>query len=89
MVWWTRRKYQKTAAFLAKHIHYISDQKIYDEVTDGIKKDAIAAGVEANLTKILKTNNLLGDTSWKKTNNQKHETTNHHQFKAIQPPTAG
>jgi len=66
LVWWSRRRYLKLVTLLTKHIHSIPDQKVYDTVTAKIKDDAVSAGLEPDLRKILKENGLIGDNNWDK-----------------------
>jgi len=66
LVWQNRRKYLRMVAIIAKQIHDIPDQNIYDQVTAKIKQDSVATGVEPALRDLLAKNGLIGDTSYKK-----------------------
>ena len=65
-IWQNRRKYLRMVAIIAKQIHDIPDQQIYDQVTAKIKQDSIATGLEPDLRNLLQKNGLIGDTSYKK-----------------------
>lgn len=67
LVWQNREKYLRMVAIIAKQVHDIPDQQVYDEVTARIKQSSIASGLEPDLRKLLSKNGLIGDTSWKKT----------------------
>jgi hypothetical protein len=65
-VWWNKTRYERMVTLLTKHINNIPNQGIYDSVTSKIKNDAVDAGLEPRLRKILSANGLTGDTNWKK-----------------------
>jgi hypothetical protein len=65
-IWQNRKKYLRMVAIIAKQIHDIPDQRIYDQVTAKIKQDSIATGLEPDLRDLLAKNGLIGDTSYKK-----------------------
>jgi hypothetical protein len=64
VVWWSKRRYANMVTLLAKHIHNIPDQKVYDKVTGRIKDEAISTGLEPYLRKILTANGLIGKSNW-------------------------
>jgi hypothetical protein len=66
LVWQNRKKYLRMVAIIAKQVHDIPDQKVYDLVTARIKQDSVASGLEPDLRKVLANNGLIADTSWKK-----------------------
>jgi hypothetical protein len=66
IVWWNKRRYLQMTTLLAKHIHNIPDQNIYDKVTAKIKDEAITTGLEPHLRKILTANGLIGNSNWNK-----------------------
>jgi len=66
LVWQNRKKYLRMVAIIAKQVHDIPDQNIYDQVTAKIKQDSVATGVEPALRDLLAKNGLIGDTSYKK-----------------------
>jgi hypothetical protein len=66
IIWQNRKKYLRMVAIIAKQIHDIPDQHIYDQVTAKIKQDSIATGLEPDLRDLLQKNGLIGDTSYKK-----------------------
>jgi len=66
LIWQNRKKYLRMVAIIAKQIHDIPDQHIYDEVTAKIKQDSVATGLEPDLRDLLQKNGLIGDTSYKK-----------------------
>ena len=53
-------------ALLTKQIHDIPDQQVYDTVTARIKNEAVTAGLEPTLRKVLKENGLINTEAWKK-----------------------
>ena len=65
-IWQNRKKYLRMVAIIAKQIHDIPDQQIYDQVTAKIKQDSVATGLEPDLRHLLEKNGLIGDTSYKK-----------------------
>jgi len=65
-IWQNRKKYLRMVAIIAKQIHDIPDQHIYDEVTAKIKQDSVATGLEPDLRNLLEKNGLIGGTSYKK-----------------------
>jgi hypothetical protein len=65
LIWYNKRRYERMVALLTKQIHNIPDQQVYDHVTSKIKDEAITAGLEPGLRKILQANGLTGDTDWK------------------------
>ena len=65
-IWQNRKKYLRMVTIIAKQIHDIPDQRIYDQVTAKIKQDSVANGLEPDLRDLLKKNGLIGDTSYKK-----------------------
>jgi len=65
IVWWNKRRYLQMTTLLAKQIHNIPDQKVYDKVTAKIKDEAISSGLEPHLRKILNANGLIGNANWK------------------------
>jgi len=66
LIWQNRKKYLRMVAIIAKQIHDIPDQHIYDQVTAKIKQDSVATGLEPDLRNLLQKNGLIGDTSYKK-----------------------
>ena len=66
LVWWNKRKYLKMVTLLTKQINDIPDKQVYDNVTSKIKDEAITAGIEPNLRKVLTKNGLLGKDAWEK-----------------------
>jgi hypothetical protein len=66
LVWLNRKKYLQMVAMLTKQIHDIPDQGVYDEVTAKIKNEAVTAGLEPTLRKVLDNNGLLNSEAWKK-----------------------
>ena len=66
LIWQNRKKYLRMVTIIAKQIHDIPDQRIYDQVTAKIKQDSVANGLEPDLRDLLKKNGLIGDTSYKK-----------------------
>ncbi len=66
LVWLNRKKYLKMVALLTKQIHDIPDQQVYDTVTARIKNEAVTAGLEPTLRKVLKENGLINTEAWKK-----------------------
>jgi hypothetical protein len=66
LIWQNRKKYLRMVAIIAKQVHDIPDQKIYDQVTAKIKQDSVATGVEPDLRNLLQKNGLIGDTSYQK-----------------------
>jgi len=63
-IWWSRRKYLQMVTLLTKHINDIPDRDVYDHVTRNIKDDAVTAGLEPSLRKILGANGLLNTGTW-------------------------
>jgi len=70
LVWQNRKKYLRMVAIIAKQVHDIPDQQVYDLVTSRIKQNSIASGLEPDLRNLLSKNGLIGDASWKKTATQ-------------------
>jgi hypothetical protein len=68
LIWQNRKKYLRMVAIIAKQVHDIPDQNIYDQVTAKIKQDSVATGLEPTLRNLLEKNGLIGDTSYKKVN---------------------
>lgn len=66
LIWQNRKKYLRMVAIIAKQIHDIPDQHIYDQVTAKIKQDSVATGLEPDLRNLLEKNGLIGGTSYKK-----------------------
>ena len=66
MIWWNKRRYKLMTTLLAKQIHNISNQGVYDNVTSKIKNEAITTGLEPHLRKILNANGLIGNPNWNK-----------------------
>ena len=66
LIWQNRKKYLRMVAIIAKQVHDIPDQHIYDQVTAKIKQDSVATGLEPDLRNLLAKNGLIGDTSYKK-----------------------
>ncbi|HEY4205734.1 MAG TPA: hypothetical protein VGM31_02935 [Puia sp.] len=66
LVWQNRKKYLRMVAIIAKQVHDIPDQKVYDLVTARIKQNSVASGLEPDLRKLLSKNGLIDDSSWKK-----------------------
>ena len=66
LVWQNRQKYLRMVAIIAKQIHDIPDQKIYDQVTAKIKQDSVATGLEPTLRSLLQKNGLIADTASKR-----------------------
>jgi hypothetical protein len=66
LIWQNRKKYLRMVTIIAKQIHDIPDQHIYDQVTAKIKQDSVATGLEPDLRDLLEKNGLIGDTSYKK-----------------------
>ena len=66
LVWQNRKKYLRMVAIIAKQIHDIPDQQVYDQVTAKIKHDSVANGLEPDLRNLLIKNGLINDVSWKK-----------------------
>ncbi len=66
LIWQNRKKYLRMVAIIAKQVHDIPDQNIYDQVTAKIKQDSVATGLEPDLRNLLQKNGLIGDTSYKK-----------------------
>jgi len=66
LVWQNRKKYLRMVAIIAKQVHDIPDQQVYDLVTAKIKQNSVATGLEPDLRKLLAKNGLIADTSWKK-----------------------
>ena len=66
LVWQNRKKYLRMVTIIAKHIHDIPDQQVYDQVTARIKQDSVATGLEPDLRNLLTRNGLIGGGSWKK-----------------------
>ncbi|HEY4334578.1 MAG TPA: hypothetical protein VGM89_01740 [Puia sp.] len=66
LIWQNRKKYLRMVAIIAKQVHDIPDQHIYDQVTARIKQDSVATGLEPTLRNLLAKNGLIGDTSYKK-----------------------
>ncbi|HYM20410.1 MAG TPA: hypothetical protein VEW28_05325 [Candidatus Kapabacteria bacterium] len=59
-----RRRYQKIAEVMSNEIHYIPDQKAYDDLTQRISREAKKEKVEPHLRKMLQDQGLLGDSKW-------------------------
>jgi len=66
LIWQNRKKYLRMVTIIAKQIHDIPDQHIYDQVTAKIKQDSVATGLEPDLRNLLEKNGLIGSTSYKK-----------------------
>jgi hypothetical protein len=66
LVWQRKTRYLKMVTMLAKQIHDIPDQNIYDNVTKKIKAEATTMGLEPSLRGILNENGLINSESWKK-----------------------
>jgi hypothetical protein len=66
LVWQNRKKYLRMVAIIAKQVHDIPDQQVYDQVTARIKQDSVASGLEPDLRKVLQKNGLIEDAAWKK-----------------------
>lgn len=65
IIWWNKRRYLQMVTLLTKHIHNIPDQGTYDKITGKIQDEAITAGLEPYLRKILTANGLIGNPNWK------------------------
>ena len=66
LIWLNRRKYLRMVAMLTKQIHDIPNQELYDTITARVKNEAVTAGLEPTLRKVLQENGLLGSEAWKK-----------------------
>jgi hypothetical protein len=64
LVLWSRNRYLRMVAMLTKHINDIPDQDVYNDVTKNIHDDAVTAGLEPSLRKILSANGLLNTGTW-------------------------
>ena len=62
--WYQRRKYLRISSLISAQIFEMPNQESYDELTLRIKKNAMEAGLEPSLRKILDTNGLLGKEAW-------------------------
>lgn len=77
---WVSR-YKKAATLMAKHIHHIKNQGVYDQVTQGIHSEGIDNGAQPTILRILKTNDLYQSDAWKKdkkVDKEKHGESHNH-----------
>jgi hypothetical protein len=65
-VWWQRRKYYKLVGIIAGNIDEIPDQKVYDQLTAGIRSRAVEQGLEPTLKELLKEHGLTASDAWRK-----------------------
>jgi hypothetical protein len=63
-VWYSRRKYLKAVTLLTSQIQTIPNQEVYDDLTARIRENAVKAGVEPTLRKVLAENGLIGEENW-------------------------
>lgn len=71
-VWYSRRKYLKAVTLLTNQIQKIPDQKTYDMLTSRIRDNAVKAGIEPTLRKVLKENGMLGSEAWSNMQNKNY-----------------
>lgn len=64
LVWRNRQKYLHMLTIVAKQVHDIPDQNVYDKVTGKIKDQATSAGLESDLRDVLNKNGLLNTNDW-------------------------